>query len=152
MKILSKWQNFAQSGHTGYNAYEQSPKLLGRTRQTENVQSRKSVEVPRLRQSSKMYIIRHCIPTDIQLYFKKWAIPGLFFISVFSLQLTVNNIQKNFADDGIQTADLWSTFVKYWKKKKSVFSSLQFSDEIQFDRIGFFVVETKFGNWYSLPN
>ena len=49
-------------------------------------------------------------------FFKKWAIPGLFFLyfRLFNTQLTVNkcSIYKLiFADDWIQTADLW-----YWKQ------------------------------------
>ena len=34
-------------------------------------------------------------------------VPLFFFIFVFSIQLTVNNAQFNFADDWIQTVDLW---------------------------------------------
>ena len=44
----------------------------------------------------------------ILYFFKKWAIPGLFFIIfVFSIQLTVNKYSINFANGWIRTADLW---------------------------------------------
>ena len=45
-------------------------------------------------------------------FFKKWAIPCIFFfIFVFSIQLTVNIQYNIFADEWIQTADLW-----IWKR------------------------------------
>ena len=48
--------------------------------------------------------------TPTILFFKKWAIPGLFIlIFVFSMQLTeYKYVQyKSFADDWIRTVDLW---------------------------------------------
>ena len=46
---------------------------------------------------------------QIGLFFlKKMAIRGLlFFILIFSIHLTENNVNYKFADDGIRTADLW---------------------------------------------
>ena len=45
------------------------------------------------------------------IFFKKWAILGLFFIFVFTIQFTVNKCSIKFANDWIRTADLW-----YWKQ------------------------------------
>ena len=45
------------------------------------------------------------------LFFNRPLPASLFFIFVFSTQLKVMNAQKIFANDWIQTADLW-----FWKR------------------------------------
>ena len=71
--------------------------------QQKNLRINRNVVVCSQRQSIPMY------------FFKKWAIPGLFFFifRLFNTHLIVNKCSieiNNFSDDRIRTADLW-----YWK-------------------------------------